>query len=278
MKKRWLPADDARLRELYGTKGADEVAHDLGRTLSAVVSRASFLGLGKRPWTPEDEDQLRELYPHEDMADICRITQRTATALRARAAILGVKRVDSPNRKAAHRAHSEHMKTKRARGYRNSTAVPIGTESMQGGKLFRKVSDTGETRDWKLAHRLVWEELHGPIPAGHIIVFRDGNSQNLEPSNLEMITEAERMRRHSIVRYPREIHSAAVTLGFFKAKLKRLEKERNEEFERAEGDPGKDDGAGAGRVAFSRPGQGSGRGSRRGKRHRAPGSGYGACN
>lgn len=278
MKKRWLPADDDCLRELYGTMGAEQVAQALGRTLFAVVSRASFLGLGKRPWTQHDEDQLREIYPRMEMAEMRRITGRTATALRARAAILGIKRIDSPDRKAAHRAHSEHMKAKRESGYRNSTAVPIGTESMQGGKLFRKVSDSGETRDWKLAHRLVWEELHGPIPAGHIIVFRDGNSQNLEPSNLEMITEAERMRRHSIVRYPREIHSAAVTLGFFKAKLKRLEKERNEEFERAEGDPGKDDGAGSGRVAFSRPGQGSGRGSRRGKRHRAPGSGYGACN
>ncbi|CDF86369.1 conserved hypothetical protein [Pseudomonas knackmussii B13] len=238
MKKRWLPADDERLRELYGTQSAEEVAELLGRTLSAVVSRASSLGLGKRPWTKADEDQLREIYPRSDMADICRITGRTTTALRARAAILGIKRVDSPNRRLANQRHSEYLRRCREEGFRNSTTAPIGAEAVHGGKLYRKVADTGDShQDWKLMHRVIWEEVNGPIPEGNLVVFRDGNTKNLTIENLELITKAERMRRHSIARYPREIHSAAVALGFFRAKLKRLETE-NEEPERTAGDLG----------------------------------------
>jgi hypothetical protein len=29
-------------------------------------------------------------------------------------------------------------------------------------------------RNWVAVHRLVWEQAHGPVPPGHIVVFRPG--------------------------------------------------------------------------------------------------------
>lgn len=34
-------------------------------------------------------------------------------------------------------------------------------------------------------HRLVWEQNFGPIPKGHKIYFKDGNTMNCKPENLE---------------------------------------------------------------------------------------------
>lgn len=45
--------------------------------------------------------------------------------------------------------------------------------------------------NFKLKHRLVWEEAHGPIPQGCNIIFLDGNRQNCELENLAIVTKAE---------------------------------------------------------------------------------------
>jgi hypothetical protein len=37
-------------------------------------------------------------------------------------------------------------------------------------------------------HRVVWEELHGPIPQGHKVCFRDGDFLNCAPDNLFLLT------------------------------------------------------------------------------------------
>ena len=49
---------------------------------------------------------------------------------------------------------------------------------------------------WVPLHRHLWEQANGPVPAGYIVVFRDGNSLNCELSNLELISRAENVRRN----------------------------------------------------------------------------------
>lgn len=49
---------------------------------------------------------------------------------------------------------------------------------------------------WELYHRWLWVQKNGPIPAGHIVTFKDGNSLNADYSNLQMITMAENARRN----------------------------------------------------------------------------------
>jgi hypothetical protein len=44
-----------------------------------------------------------------------------------------------------------------------------------------------------LLHRIVWEDHFGPIPAGFVVMFRDGNRLNCAPSNLKLIGVKEQL-------------------------------------------------------------------------------------
>lgn len=44
---------------------------------------------------------------------------------------------------------------------------------------------------WKALHRHTWEQHNGPIPKGHVISFKDGDSLNCDIDNLEMIAHRE---------------------------------------------------------------------------------------
>ena len=66
----------------------------------------------------------------------------------------------------------------------------------------RKIRDGpggfGNPRTWELVHQRVWRAAHGAVPAGHAVVFKDGDKRNTKLGNLELVTRAELMRRNSI--------------------------------------------------------------------------------
>jgi len=51
-------------------------------------------------------------------------------------------------------------------------------------------------RDWKKKHIWVWEQAHGPVPDGYIIVFLDGNSLNCNLENLCLANDREYMNMY----------------------------------------------------------------------------------
>jgi len=79
------------------------------------------------------------------------------------------------------------------KGQKPHTWRPIGTErTTKEGYLQRKVTDTGNTvRDYVEVHRLLWEEHHGPIPEGHVVIFKDGDRTHITLDNLMLISRAE---------------------------------------------------------------------------------------
>lgn len=59
---------------------------------------------------------------------------------------------------------------------------------------------------WRLLHREIWKQHHCEYPPrGTAIVFRDGNRQNCDISNLEVITRKQLMARNTIQNYPKPI-------------------------------------------------------------------------
>ena len=71
--------------------------------------------------------------------------------------------------------------------------------SWKGGEQFSK-SDcvhvwTGN-KQRKRRPRLIWEEQNGPIPEGHVVYHIDGNKNNDDISNLEVISRAELVKRN----------------------------------------------------------------------------------
>jgi hypothetical protein len=50
---------------------------------------------------------------------------------------------------------------------------------------------------WVLLHKYKWEQKNGPVPAGYCLWFIDGNTNNTDPENLELITRRENYLRNS---------------------------------------------------------------------------------
>lgn len=79
-------------------------------------------------------------------------------------------------------------------GHDPHNAVPVGTILVKSdGYLWKKIDDKPKNaiKNWRQLHLIVWEEANGPIPEGHLIIFKDGDKQNVALSNLMMISRAE---------------------------------------------------------------------------------------
>ena len=50
---------------------------------------------------------------------------------------------------------------------------------------------------WQQYHQWLWTQAHGPVPQGHIVVFKNGDQTDVRLDNLEMITMAENVKRNS---------------------------------------------------------------------------------
>ena len=80
-------------------------------------------------------------------------------------------------------------------------AITIRTDTGGRKYYYSKIKDGL----WVLTHRLMWEQANGPIPPKHIVRFIDGNTMNLELTNLECIPMAENANRNTIHRFPDDL-------------------------------------------------------------------------
>lgn len=77
-------------------------------------------------------------------------------------------------------------------GRRPHNYLPVGSEIIDG-EGYHKVK-VADPKTWKFKHRLIWEEHNGEIPKGGIVVFVDGDRDNLDIGNLMMLTRKEQVR------------------------------------------------------------------------------------
>lgn len=78
---------------------------------------------------------------------------------------------------------------------------------------------------WELLHRHVWQQHYGPIPAGKVVAFKDGNQLNCKPENLTLLSLKENMQRNTIHRYPQEVVEVIKVVSKLKRKIKKYEKQ-----------------------------------------------------
>lgn len=198
--RRWTPEEDARLAELYGLHKLADIAKLLGRDISSISNRRQKLGLQRTP-----EQQARIGTGHFKPGQTPWNAGKKGWQAGGRSKDTQFKPGEKPS----------------------NTWRPVGAErTSKDGILYRKVADTGhKPTDWRAVHVIAWEAHNGPLPARHIVIFKDGNRANFEPDNLQAITRADNMRRNSISRYGEDYRSAAIQLGWFKRKLNQMEKE-----------------------------------------------------
>ena len=72
---------------------------------------------------------------------------------------------------------------------------PVGSErTTVDGYIEVKVA---EPNKWKTKAVVIYEEEYGKIPKGHKVIYLDGNRQNLDISNLKVISSAEELIMNS---------------------------------------------------------------------------------
>ena len=96
------------------------------------------------------------------------------------------------------------------------THKPVGTEFLRGdGYWWVKIA---EPNTWRQKHVLIWEAAHGKRPAGHNIIFLDGDRNNLALENLRLVTKAE----HAVMSHEgyRSSNAAFTETGILLARVK----------------------------------------------------------
>lgn len=191
IRKNWTTEDIEILRKEYPDTPTKALAERLSVTDIAVYQKAFALGLKKS-----------EAYMASQAACRLRRGDNIGAATRFRAGHL-------PHNagKKGWQAGGNAAKTQFQPGNKPHTWKPVGSERLtKEGYLQRKMTDTGYTlRDWVCLHTMIWEEANGPIPEGHIVVFKNGNKQDIRLNNLALMSRAENMRRNSVHNLPREL-------------------------------------------------------------------------
>lgn len=192
-RRAWLPAELDALRELYPNHTAQFVANVLGRKARGIYQKAFELGLEKSDAFWESDASGRVQQGKQDPR--MQATQFKKGQAPWNQGIKGSTGLH-PNSRA-----TQFKKGRAAQESRNY--LPIGSLRLtKDGWLERKVTDDHPVpaRRWVAEHRLVWERECGPIPDGHIVIFKDKRRtvvpEEITIDRLECITKAENLRRN----------------------------------------------------------------------------------
>lgn len=107
------------------------------------------------------------------------------------------------------------------KGNKPYNVMPVGTRILKGDDYWwTKVSDN--PNKWRQTHRLIWEEVHGPLTKNQVLIFLDGDRNNLDIENLQAITKKEhiRMNQYEYRSSNPEITKVGIALTKTKLKLK----------------------------------------------------------
>lgn len=212
----WSDYEDQVMRQHYPTTVATDLAELFGREVVAVHRRAAKLGLKKAPGVVAELARARMTPDHPGRA-----TQFKPGSVPA----------NKGKKMPAGWAPGHMARTQFKPGHRPTTWVPVGSLTVNAdGYLDRKVNDDQGPRHvrWKPVHRLVWEAANGPVPAGHVVVFRPGMHSTVEAEitldRLELITRAQLMARNTIHNMPEQLADVMRLRGRLKRAINEREK------------------------------------------------------
>lgn len=210
----WSDEEVSRLHDLYPNTPMPELMQALGRPDHAIYNKAHSLGLSR-----SDEYLASE--------HACRLRREDSPGIEHR-----FQPGQAPwNKGIKFESGGRSVETRFAPGSLPHNNVPVGTERVtDDGIRQRKVRDDGPAhRRWKSVHAIMWEEVHGEIPPGHLVVFRDRNPKHIELDNLELVSRAENMRRNTIHRYPPELKSTIRQLSKLKRAISEASSEKQDD-------------------------------------------------
>lgn len=219
----WTEPEIIVLRAMYPTHSAREIAHQIGRKTSSVYAKASSLGLRTNPEAVAR--MARERSSRSDHGGRAHQFQPGHATWNK-----GVKGSTGLHPNTA----ANYFRAGQLNGRARHLVDPLGTLRINSdGVLERKVTEISGPahRRWHPISRLVWEAAHGPVPAGHIVVFKPGMRTTvlaeITLDRLDLITRAERMRRNSLHNnYPPQLAKVVQLRGALTRQINRKAKEQ----------------------------------------------------
>lgn len=99
--------------------------------------------------------------------------------------------------------------------------ITIRRDKLKDGKTVKEYQWIRISKaKWMMLHVHNWVQKNGPVPEGYIVVFRNRDTMNCDPSNLELITLEQNMLRNSIHRFPVELLSTIRLVHKLNKKIK----------------------------------------------------------
>ncbi|MGU9097373.1 HNH endonuclease signature motif containing protein [Clostridium perfringens] len=111
------------------------------------------------------------------------------------------------------------------KGHKPVNYKPIGSERVNvDGYIEIKVADPNK---WRLKQRVVWEEHHGEIPNGYLVLFLDRNKQNLDINNLILVSKKQLafLNKNKLIKEDKELTKTGLIIADLLIKISDAEKE-----------------------------------------------------
>jgi hypothetical protein len=216
-RRRWSAADLRQLRALYPDTSTAVVAAAMKRTITSVYGMAQKIGLAKSPAYLASPAAYR-LRRGDNVGAAYRFPKGHVPANK------GLRRPGwAPGRMAATQFKKGHFPANRDPDFYVIGALRVSAD----GYIDMRVSFEPGACGWRGLHLILWEDVHGPMPKGYCLRFKDGDRLNVELDNLVLISRADNLRHNSIARYPKSLRSAIVALGQFKRRVREKQDRRS---------------------------------------------------
>ena len=118
-------------------------------------------------------------------------------------------------------------KTKKTRFKKGQPPInwrPVGSERItKDGYTEIKIA---EPNAWELKHKVLWEREHGSIPPKHVVIFADGNKENLDINNLMLISREKLliMNTNELIKKDAELTKTGALIADVLIKVRRRKK------------------------------------------------------
>jgi len=213
--RRWTAAELARLAAEYPSAATAALAAALGRSPRAVHAAAHKLGIYKA------EDFFAS-------AASGRLAKGHTASGRFTAGLTPWNKG-----KTGFNPGGRNHETRFKPGQKPRNTLPLGSLRINpDGHLQRKVSDTpgGPHKRWRNVAELVWTEANGPLPRGHIVVFKPGRAttvlEHITLDAVECISRRDNMHRNSSwTRLPPEVARLIQLKGAISKQVNRIARE-----------------------------------------------------
>ena len=213
-RERWSEQERTTLKRMYAETSTDEIAKLLGRSRGKVYQQAGKMGLKK-------SDAYMEVCAAACGAGLAQSGKGNRFPKGHVPANKGQRR---PGYSVGRMSETQFKKGNRS-GFAEKLWHPVGSvvadlEGFLRVKIRERINGlpAGWHKDiWPLLHHRTWQEHRGPIPAGHKVVFKNGDRSNCAIENLELITDAEMMRRNTIHNLPPDLKEVIYLKGVIRA-------------------------------------------------------------